>query len=361
MTPHPPTDIPIFDGHNDLLLHIAQLPPDSDWSFLSENETASIDLPRALKGNLVGGIFAIFTPPLGEKPTEDDIERTGDGGYAFPLVPALPFETARQFTVDTMEILADLERQSDGEFAVIRDIDALRSRFADQKMSAVLHFEGAEAIDEDLELLSDYYDAGLRSLGIVWSRPNAFGHGVPFRYPCSPDTGPGLTEAGRRLVRACNEMGILLDLAHLNEAGFWDVAGLSTHPLVVSHACCHAICPSARNLTDRQIDAIGESNGLVGINFFVGDLREDGRFLADTPVDVIVDHIDYVADRVGIDHVGFGSDFDGALVPSDIGDATGLPRLVDALRRRGYDEAALRKVAGENWLRVLEASWKPCC
>ena len=140
--------------------------------------------------------------------------------------------------------------------------------------AAVLHMEGCEAIDADLSALEIFYAAGLRSLGPVWSRNNIFGHGVPFAFPMSPDTGPGLTDAGKRLVKECNRLGVLIDLAHLTEKGFWDVARLSDQPLVVSHSNVHAITPVARNLTDRQLDAVRESKGLVGLNFAVGMLRQ---------------------------------------------------------------------------------------
>src|SRR5439155_17471941 len=151
-------------------------------------------------------------------------------------------------------------------------------------LAAIMHIEGAEAIDPDLDSLEVFYQAGLRSLGPVWSRPNAFGEGVPFRFPGSPDTGPGLTPKGRELVRACNRLGILIDLSHLNEQGFWDVARLSAAPLVATHSCAHALCASSRNLTDKQLDAIKESDGMVGLNFAVCFLREDGANDADTPI-----------------------------------------------------------------------------
>ncbi|MEY8840506.1 dipeptidase, partial [Cribrihabitans sp. XS_ASV171] len=119
------------------------------------------------------------------------------------------------------------------------------------RMAAIFHIEGAEAIDPDLHMLDVFHAAGLRSLGPVWSRPTLYGHGVPFRFPSGPDTGAGLTDLGLRLVRRCNELGIMLDLSHLNEAGFWDVARQSSAPLVASHSNAHAICPHSRNLTDR--------------------------------------------------------------------------------------------------------------
>jgi membrane dipeptidase len=202
------------------------------------------------------------------------------------------------------------------------------------------------------------YEAGLRSVGIVWSRPNAFGHGVPFRFPSSPDTGLGLTDAGKALVRECNSLGIMLDLAHLNERGFWDVASLTDAPLVVTHTAAHALCPSTRNITDRQIDAVGESDGMIGVNFNVRDLRADGRPEPDTPIEEIARHVDYIAGRIGIDRVGLGSDFDGATVSSRIADVAGLRKVVAALQEHGYDDAALREITHENWVRVLRATWK---
>jgi len=111
-------------------------------------------------------------------------------------------------------------------------------------------------------------------------------------------------------------------------------------------------------LTDKQIDAIGESGGIIGVNFHVGFLREDGKRDADTPLTEIVRHLDYIVERIGFDCVGFGSDFDGATMPRDLGDAAGLPRLLDALRACCYDEASLRKIAHENWLRVLGKTWR---
>ena len=130
----------------------------------------------------------------------------------------------------------------------------------------------------------------------------------------------------------------MLDLSHLNEAGFWDVAKLSDAPLVATHSNVHALTPTPRNLTDKQLDAIKESDGMVGLNYAVAFLREDGKNDADTPTQRMVEHIDYLVERIGIDRVGLGSDFDGATIPKEIGDVAGLPNLVEALRAAGYDD-----------------------
>jgi membrane dipeptidase len=338
--------IPIFDGHNDTLLDLAPIKAQGGRSFFVQGSEGHLDLPRAREGGLAGGMFAICVPSSPDAPGTLSMSAVGDLGYA------------QRLTISAMAGLIRLEAQSGGQIKVVRTADELVACLRQGTLAVVLHFEGAEAIDPALDALYVFYEVGLRSLGIVWSRPNLFGHGVPFRFPSSPDIGPGLTDAGRELVRACNRLGILVDLAHMNERGFWDVAQLSDAPLVVTHAAVHALCPSARNLTDKQLDAIGESGGVVGIVFHVGFLRADGRNDTDTPVAEIVRHIDYVAERIGIDHVAIGSDFDGAHIPREIGDATGLPRLIAALRHHGYDDAALRKIAHGNWIHVLRETWK---
>ena len=213
------------------------------------------------------------------------------------------------------------------------------------------------AIGPDLDLLYLLHEAGLRSIGPVWSRPNIFAYGIPFRFPSTPEIGPGLTDAGRDLIRACNELRIMVDLSHMNDAGFWDIAALSDAPLVASHSNAHAICPHSRNLTDRQLDAIRDSGGLAGINFGVAFLHPEGKRDAALPLSGLVHHIDHIVNRIGIDHVALGSDFDGTTIPDAIGDAAGLPRLVEALRAGGYEGEALEKICWKNWLRVLETTW----
>jgi membrane dipeptidase len=229
--------------------------------------------------------------------------------------------------------------------------------FAAGRLTAIVHLEGAEPLAPDLSDLDEWYDRGLRSIGPVWSRANAFAEGVPFAFPSSPDTGPGLTAAGRRLVRACNERGILVDCSHLNRRGFFDVAATSSAPLVATHSNAHALCPASRNLDDEQLDAIAASGGVAGVNFAVTFLREDGRLDTATPLDDVCRHVDYLVERMGIDHVAFGSDYEGADVPDELADGD-FRRLVAALAARGYDEPALAKLTHGNWLRVLAETWR---
>jgi membrane dipeptidase len=279
-----------------------------------------------------------------------------DGVLEFEMAAPLGREVAAAHATAAAGRLVGLERS--GHVRVARsvgDLDAVVA--ATGPPAAVLHLEGAEAIDPGGDALELWYGAGLRSLGPVWSRVNAFAHGVPFRWPSSPDTGPGLTVAGRRLVRRCAELGVLVDLSHLNEAGFWDVARLEVGPLVASHSAAHALCPASRNLTDRQLDAIADSGGLVGIVFACPFVRADFADDPDTPVSEIVRHAQYVAQRIGVEHVGLGSDFDGATIPAGIGDAAGVPVLLEALGDGGFSAEEVSAIAWANWRRVLGAWW----
>jgi membrane dipeptidase len=159
------------------------------------------------------------------------------------------------------------------------------------------------------------------------------------------------------LVRRCNQLRILIDLSHINERGFWDVAAISDAPLVATRSNAHALSPHPRNLTDQQLAAIRETGGLVGVNSATAFLRPDGARDADAPVDLVLDHIARMLEHVGEDGVGLGSDFDGAKMPSGIGTAAGLQNLVGAMRGRGFDEPLIAKICSGNWLRVLEATW----
>ncbi|HUZ94555.1 MAG TPA: dipeptidase [Edaphobacter sp.] len=341
--------IKIFDGHNDVVQHLREYRPDG-IDFLERSTTGHLDLSRAQAGGMFGGFFALGV--FAKYNAAEDLTVTETGYEVRMAAPLDPVSTYKEITLQ-LAALRSLEQRSLGKIRIATTVDEIEQARRDDAFAILLHMEGADAIDPELRELGELYRSGLRSLGIVWSRPNIFGRGVPFAYPRSPDTGPGLTPAGKDLVRECNRLGIMLDLAHLNERGFWDVAVLSTAPLVVTHTCVHALCPSARNLTDRQLDAIRASDGVVGMNFSVGDVRPDGQRNVDTPLSLVAQHIAYLVDRLGIDRVAIGSDFDGATIPAAIGDASGLPHLIDTLRQHGFDDAALEKIACQNWMRVL--------
>ena len=319
--------IPIFDGHNDVLLRLYQRGgTDVPRAFVEGEGKGQLDLPMARQGGFAGGLFAIFAPSNAEAihPNAGPSQNTRNGGA---LPASLELTLAQRAIFGMVSLLFRIERESQGHVRVCRTVSEIQDCFKAGILASVLHIEGAEAIDLNFELLDVLYAAGLRSLGPVWSRPNVFGHGVPFRCPSSPDTGPGLTDLGKELIRACNRLKILVDLSHLNEKGFWDVAAISNAPLVATHSNAHSLSPHSRNLTDAQLDAIRETSGLVGVNFATSFLRSDGRHDSNTPLEHVLDHLDHILKHLGEEGVGIGSDLDGAKIPSGIGNAAGLHAL----------------------------------
>ncbi len=343
----------IFDGHNDVLSKLRDAGGLSRCeSFLSETDF-HIDLVKAAKGGFGGGFFAMWvaSPDDGEDYQLQMVQEQ----YDIPLPPTVSQGDAMEVVLEQAAILLRLE--SLGAVKVCRSVTALRECFGSSRLAAILHLEGCEAIDENFHALEVLYAAGLRSLGPVWSRSTVFGEGVPFRYPSTPDIGAGLTPLGKELVRRCNQMGIMIDLSHLNEAGFHDVAAISTAPLIATHSNAHALCTHARNLTDEQLAIIRASGGMVGLNFASAFLRQDGRMITDIPVEQMLKHLDHLITHQGEDGVGLGSDFDGAMVPDAINSSAGLPVLIDAMQRHDYGQELINKLCHENWFNVLERTW----
>lgn len=348
------TVVPVFDGHNDLATALRWPRRSGPRDLFARNETGHLDLPRMREGSMAGGFFSAFVPSSVE-PNDFAAHSDARGHYRLPLPPVLDPDVALRHVLGMLVGLHRLADASNDALRIVRTPGEMEASIRDGAIGMALHVEGADAIDPDLEALHVLHLCGVRALGLAWSRPNRFAHGVPLAFPATPRLGPGLTEAGRALVAGCDELGILVDVSHLTEDGFWDVLDVAQGPVVASHSNAHALCPHSRNLTDRQLDALAERGGLVGVNFGVGFLHPDGAWDESTPLDLIVRHIDHLIDRLGPHGVGFGSDFDGARVPVAIGDASGLQNLIGALRGAGYDDNALADLAHRNWLLTWRA------
>lgn len=346
--------IPVFDGHNDFIQRVVAAGKDGAKIWLEGDGTGHLDLPRAKAGGLVGGFFAMWVPSESNPNDDSAIRIMQNPPFAMPLPPEIPHDLALPHAFRQAAALRMLERT--GTLDVVKNAADIRASIDAGRIAAIMHMEGAEAI-RDMDALHLWHAAGLRSLGPVWSRPTRFGDGVPFAFPATPDSGGPLSDAGRDLVRECNSLRIMLDLSHLNEAGFNDVARLSDAPLIASHSCVHAISPSSRNLTDRQLQTIADSKGLVGLNYASSFLRPDGRRLPLEDLGVMLRHLDHLIGFLGEDGVALGSDFDGALMPRDLSDVAAQPALIKAMQDHGYGEALIRKIACDNWVGVLERTW----
>lgn len=335
-----------FDGHNDLLLNLWLHHPDNPAeAFFSGIEKGHLDYPRMQRGGFTGGLFALFVPPQ---------------HYIEQVAPRRARESADPQNIlwQQLAILKTLVAESQGRARLClnsADIEACR---AEGVLAMVAHIEGADSFDRGGDTLAAFYQAGVRSIGPFWNLPNRFGVGVTGSFPGSPDSGPGLTPEGKALIVAAGQHRMVIDVSHMNEKAFWDMAHLSPAPLVATHSNAHALCPQPRNLTDDQLRAIRDSGGIVGVNFGNAFLRPDGKRDSDTPLFEIAKHIDHLIEIMGEDHVGFGSDFDGISAPDDLKDVAGLPKIFRLLAENGYNRQLLDKIAWRNWQRILKQIWR---
>lgn len=336
--------MPFFDGHNDALLRLSRA--ETDPVELFKGGPGHINMAKAEAGGLTGGFFAMFA--MGEM-AGLNFALFDTPPYDTPLPPEMPRDVAWSKISQQAEIVLNLEKA--GLIRWVRSAEDLDAG-PGAALTGVLHLEGADCLGPDLENFDTLYDMGLRSLGPVWSRPTPFAHGVPFRFPSTGDTGPGLTPEGRSLVRALKARGMVVDMSHITEQGFWDTAEEGV-PLVATHSNAHAVCPTARNLTDRQLKAIGETGGMAGLNFGTMFLRPDGRMDPAGALDHVIPHLDHMIAQAGEDHVGFGSDFDGAPMPEGLPDAAALPTLTALMEAAGYGAALIEKITHANWTACL--------
>lgn len=325
----------IFDGHEDFITQMkgrgGPLRGNDDRDLLRESEKGHFDVPRAKKGGLGGCFTSIW---LSDERAEAN---------------------ALAYTMLEMNDVFRVADRSEGQFRVCRTAGEIRAAWDAGAFASVFMFEGADPISWSLKELRVFYEAGLRVLAPVWSRSTIFAHGVAFRGNL-PQT--GLTDLGRELVHECNRLGILLDVSHINPAGFWDMLEESSQPVVATHSSVRAISPHVRNLDDGQIRALAKQGGTMGINFANIFLRPDMAQDDDTPLDVILDHFDYVVNLAGDEHVSFGTDFDGTGIPAVIKDAAGLPLVLRGLKKRGYSDTSLERICNGNFLRAASAAWR---
>ncbi len=338
------TDL-VFDGHNDALsrLWCAQIDP------IPEFDTGGLHITRkaAKAGGLAGGFFALFATSARQP---FDFARFIQGGAPIPVAPPLAQEKALATIMAQIGLARQLEAAGHLRFCTTGS--ALAADLERPGLSALLHLEGADPIDPDLYVLDALYAQGLRSLGPVWSRQTPFGDGVPFAFGQDGDTGPGLTPLGHRLVARCKALGVIVDTSHLTLKGFWDVAEAGL-PLVATHSNAFAQCPVTRNLTDDQLRAIGQTKGMVGLNFGTLFLSESGWSKGQADTSDMIRHLEHMVTVAGEDHVGLGSDFDGAPLPRGIDSAADLPRLVEAMRTAQFGETLIAKLLRGNWMAFL--------
>lgn len=321
---HP--DLFVVDGHADTLYRA--LRRGKRWE--EPDAESQTDLPRFVRGGVNLQVFALFSDPAHR-------------GVGF-AVRALEMINAFFRGIEGARENPALASSLSGIGCVLRKGDVERARGG---FWGLLSIEGGEAIGGSVDALEAYFRFGVRAMGLVWNHRNELADGV-----AEAESGGGLTRLGREVVRRMNEWGMLVDVSHLSETGFWDVVRCAKAPIYASHSNARRLCNHPRNLTDDQLKAVADSGGVVGINFCDYFLVDSG----DANVDHVIDHIAYISDLVGIEHVGLGTDYDGIETPPvGLEDVSKLPRLHGALEERGFDESAIRAVLGENLARLYQA------
>ena len=320
----------IVDGHCDTLLQICGTGPAQGYyggsgrrNFFEKSESGHIDLPRLKEGGVTCQVMALYIEPQYK-----------------------PARAARR-TLELLDAFYGLVDESD-DFKLATRASDITAAKAKGEVSALLSIEGGEAVEGSLSLLRSFYRLGVRAMGLTWNQRNDIADGVGERSSRS-----GLTDFGVSLVKEMERLGMLVDVSHLSESSFWALDAVAERPYIASHSNCRQLASHPRNLTDRQIEALARKGGVIGVVFapgFVDDNREN------VSLSRLCDHIDHIKKVAGIDHVGLGSDFDGFTVtpgqPQVLKDVSELPRLTEELLARGYTEEEVRKVLGENWLRV---------
>ncbi len=309
---------PIIDGHCDTVHRF--ISETGNYDFTRHNKEGHIDLPRLRQGGIKLQIFALYI--------EQDFKPVGAVRRCLQLIDGY-YRTVNRVQADLQTILnlSDLHEVINGS-----------------KIAALLSVEGGEALEGDLAVLRVLFRLGVRGLGLTWNQRNQLAVGVGKGLQ-----GDGLTSFGREVVREMNNLGMIVDLAHINEKGFYEAMSLSNVPIIVSHANARALCDHPRNLSDSQLKALGENNGIIGLSYYPSFIHRESPSL-----EKLLDHFVHVAEVAGIEHLGFGSDYDGIeQTIKGLDDVSCLHQLVDGLISRGFTSKEIRQITSENYLRVL--------
>ena len=314
-------DIFIADGHCDTVHHFRGT---AGYNFSKANNIGHIDLPRLQKGGVALQFFALFVEPEFK-----------------------PFQ-ALQRTLQLMEhFLSEMKKNGD-QIKVIRTQQDLAEAIKQQKLAALMSLEGAEALEAGVEILQIFFRLGLRGVGLTWNQRNGLADGVSVGKAAG-----GLTKLGKTMVQEMNRLGIIVDGAHLAPRGFFDLLETSTKPVVISHANAAALCSHPRNLSDEQLKALRDHGGVVGLTVFPDFIVDEGpATLAD-----LLDHFCYIAEHFGTDILAIGADYDGIKnTVEELSDVSKMPLLLHGLLERGFSKNEVKKIAGENLLRIVRST-----
>jgi len=358
-------DAVLVDTHNDFIWKVF----DKGAVFGQLNGFTQSDLPRFKSGGLDVQVFAVW-------------------------IPINKLSRSYSFVISQIDRLKNIESENSSDLEFAKNYDDIIRITDGKKICGLIGIEGGTAIEKNLDNINTFFENGVRYIGLTWNNSN--GISTSARDETERGKQGGLTEFGVQVVKRMNEVGMLVDVSHLSEAGFWDVIDNTSSPIIASHSNCYSINPHFRNLTDDQIIAIAKNGGYIGVNFYDKFLDKDAdmnrtlnayqkytaeldelnekygddliryneerdKFLSDknilggTSIEKVIDHIDYIKNLVGIDFVGIGSDFDGGITPpNELYDASTYPEITKRLVEKGYTPEEIKKVLGGNFLRVFK-------
>ena len=352
----------VVDTHDDTTQRFL----DGDFDLGARNASGSIDIPRMKEGGLGAIFFSIWIPSKITGPE------------------------AIKHALDQIDAVREQVRRHPSDIVLAVTAAEVREARKQGKIAALMGVEGGHMIASDLSVLRSFAALGVRYMTLTHSGNDEWADS-------STDTAVhnGLTDFGKDVVREMNRLGVMVDISHVSDKTFYDALAVSKAPLIASHSSCRAICDARRNMTDQMIKDLAAKGGVIQINYHVGFLSEEFMNADKNPeitkaiaaevekrcgdkegcqliegdritreyvrqgklprVDYtkIIEHIDHAVKLVGAEHVGLGSDFDGANMPFGMEDATKLPQITEALLRKGYSEEDVRKILGENTLRVM--------
>ena len=354
----------VIDTHDDTTQRLL----DPGFDIGVRHTDGHIDIPRMREGGLGGIFFSIWMP--GSITGAEAVKRS----------------------LDQIDAVREMVRTHSKDLVLCTTADEVRRAHAGGRIAVLMGVEGGHMIASDLGVLRSYAALGVRYMTLT--------HSVNDEWADSSTDKPvhnGLTDFGKEVVREMNRLGVIVDISHVADKTFYDALEVSRAPLIASHSSCRALCDAPRNMTDDMIKSLAAKGGVIQINYYMGFLNQkfrdadlanpelakkiqaevdqrcgkiescqliESERLQREAIDAgklprvewtdIVDHIDHAVKLAGVDHVGLGSDFDGASMPYGMEDASHLPRITDALLKRGYSESDVRKILGGNTLRLME-------
>ena len=352
-------DLIVVDGHNDVI--ITSILEGKDIG--KHVPTGHTDIPRLQQGGVDVQVFAVWS----------DDKRWNKNA----------FKHAND-QIDALEAMIDANADKIALVKRVEDISKLQKQ---GKIAAVIGIEGGNMIESSLENLESLYNRGARYLTLTWNYNTSWATAASVEDSKPINEQRGLSEQGTKIIQKMNELGMMVDLSHGSKKLFYDVLKVSKKPILVSHSNAATLTPHSRNLDDAQLEALKNNRGVVGVNFYSGfldsnfeqrikdlykdqfgepetkksvskqydELPQELKYKANAPLSILLDHIDYLVSKVGIDHVAIGSDFDGIEAPpQDLEDVSKFPVLTKSLLERGYKKKDIAKIMGQNFLRI----WK---